>query len=282
VDAQYINYPEDSKVTGSDIALDALELEKISNKWLKEITPLIQQAQDSIWIASDANRQKLTSDLDSVRLIYRDLALEISVKPLVRFLALHQNAGNISLFEPWTDRQYFFQADTALQSYKTIPEIQQFLVKVDSLRRLHFLNEKIKPGTQFPLLSFPNMVGDTISSQKFKGIPVYVEIWNPSMPVNARIHASVVPILNKYRRPELEVYMIAVDTATTVWKDAVRMQSLYYQQVVDSKGVNSNLFNDLGIIQLPSNFLIDANGIVVAKNIWGRQLDEGIELLLRN
>ncbi len=39
--------------------------------------------------------------------------------------------------------------------------------------------------------------------------------------------------------------------------------------------------NELGLLQLPANFLIGPDGIVVAKNIWGNQLEKGIDLLLK-
>ena len=281
IDDQYIDYPKATKITGSDLTLNVVQLENNSANWLEEINQLSKRTKTQYWIASVEQRQKLALDFDSVRQIYRDKAYEISMDPLVRFFALHQSAGNTSLFDSWTDRGYFFETDSALQSYKTIPEIKRFSQKVDSLRQLHLLNEKFKPGSKFPLLSFPTIAGDTISTLKFQGTPLYIEVWNPSRENNDRIHAGVVPILTKYRRTELEVYLIAIDTTTVVWKEKIRLQNLYFNNVIDLNGSESKLFNDLGILQLPTNFLVDSAGVVMGKNIWGNQLEEGIELLLK-
>lgn len=281
VDAQYINYPEGAKVQGSDITHNILEIEKNSRNWLTEIERLSKRTKESKWVATEANKQKLNSDFDSIRFIYRNEALNLSANPLVRFLALQQQAGNNLLFDPWSDRNFFFEADSGLKPYKRYAEIKRFSLKVDSLRQWQLLDEKMKPGSQFPSVSFTNSLGDSVSLTRFRGTPVYVEVWNPAMDINSKIHASVVSVLSKYRRQELEVYLIALDTVVNTWKEKIRLQNLYFQNVIDLRGSSSPLLNNLGIIQLPANFIIDADGIVLAKNVWGNQLEQGIELLLK-
>lgn len=281
IDAQYITYPEASKIEGSEIAFDILALEKNTKQWLNEIDQLSKQTEEPDWKATVDKREKLQSDFDSIRHYYRDIALQISEKPLVRFMALLQQAGNNPLFDPWEDRQYYFETDSLLRPFRKYTCFKEFSLKVDSLNKLHLLNEKMKPGSQFPNLSLPNMWGDTIALTRFKGTPCYVEVWNPSMEENTAIHASVVSLLNKYRRQDLETYFIAVDSLPTIWKEKIRMQNLYFQNVIDQRGPESPITKELGIIQLPANFILNEEGIVVAKNIWGNELEKVVGLLLK-
>lgn len=284
IDALYVTYPQETKIKGSDISLDILAVENNSRKWIEEIAHLSDRTKASSWSVSDLNMHELKSDFDSIREIYKNHALEISTNPLVRYIALLQQAGNNPLFDPWIDRHYYFELDSLLKTDKQhnqFDKFNQFNQKVDSLHRIDLQHRKIKPGSAFPEISLPNMWGDTISISQFRKSPLYIEIWNPSMKENARIHSSTFSLINRYRRQELEVYLIAIDTITATWKDKIREQNLYYQNVIDLDGSASVLYNKLGIMQLPSNFLVDTNGVVMAKNIWGDQLEQGIDLLLK-
>ncbi len=281
IDAQYISYPEEAKLSGTEISQDIFKLEKNSKEWLDEIAQLSKKVEDPAWIATESNRLMLKAEFDSIRLVYRQKAIELSPKPLVRYLALHQTAGNNALFDPWADRALFFKADSSLAAYRPYKEFINFAFKVDSLYQLHLLDEKVKPGSKFPSISLPDVLGDSIPVSRFLGTPLYVEVWQLKQEESVKIHALNIPVLSRYSRQELEVYMIALDTATNVWKESIRQQKLYYNNVIDTRGLESTLINDLGIMQFPSNFIVDANGIVIAKNIWGLQLENGLDLLLK-
>lgn len=281
VDAQYITYPEGTKIVGSDITPDLLVLEKNSQQWLNEIDTLCKRIYDPQWKASEDNRADLKADLDSIRMVYRNRALALSSKPLVRSVALMQYAGNNPLFDPWCDRQYFFEADSMLGKYRKYQSFAGFFKMVDQLTQRQLIDQKIKPGDLFPDIKLPNQWGDSIALSQFRGTPVYVEAWNPSLDNNARLHTSLVSLVNKYNRRELEVYLVALDTLTNTWKERIRQQNLYFNNVIDTKGQSSSLINGLGILQLPTNFILDANGRVVAKNIWDEQLEKSLDLLLK-
>ncbi len=283
VDGQSVNYPENAKIHGSDIAGEILEIEKNTREWLNEINKISNRTKSLYWIPSDVNKQKLRLELDSLRKVYCHKAITQSDKPLVRFVAMMQFAGNNNLFDTWIDRKEFFYTDSVLEPFKKYKVIEQFGKKVDTLRYLHALNEKVSPGTKFPEISFPNQWGDSIAVSKLFKTSVYLEVWSPGMGRIDKIHSSVFPVLNKYKRSDLEVYLIALDTATTIWKERIRARQLYFTftNVIDTRGLNSPIMNELGLLQLPANFLIGPDGIVVAKNIWGNQLEKGIDLLLK-
>lgn len=281
VDAQYVTYPEGTKIVGSDIALDLLALEKNSERWLTELDTLTKRVHNPDWMATDANRKQLKADLDSVRLEYRNRALAISAKPLVRSVALMQYAGNNPLFNPWSDRRFFLEADSLLQKYRNYESLAGFFNMVDQIKHRQLIDRKIKPGDLFPEVKLPNQWGDSVALSRFRGTPVYVEVWNPSMDHNKSLHTSLVTLANKYRRQELEIYLVALDTVPATWKERIRQQNLYFYNVIDTSGQASSLINELGILQLPANFILDGNGRVVAKNVWDQQLEKSLGLLLK-
>lgn len=281
VDAQYVTYPEGTKVVGSDIALDLLALEKNSERWLTEIDTLTRRVHNPEWKASAANRNQLKDDLDSLRLIYQNRALSLSAKPLVRSVALMQYAGNNPLFNPWSDRHYFFEADSLLQKYRNYESLAGFFNMVDQIKHRQLIDRKIKPGDLFPEIKLPNQWGDSVALSRFLGTPVYVEVWNPSMDHNKNLHTALVALANQYRRQELEIYLVALDTVPATWKERIRQQNLYFYNVIDTSRQASSLINELGILQLPANFILDGNGRVVAKNVWDEQLEKSLGLLLK-
>ncbi len=61
------------------------------------------------------------------------------------------------------------------------------------------------------------------------------------------------------------------------WKKAIIEDNLTWNHVSDLKGRNSTAGIIYGINTIPDNLLIDENGIIVAKYLWGEELNEAID-----
>jgi hypothetical protein len=52
-----------------------------------------------------------------------------------------------------------------------------------------------------------------------------------------------------------------------------------FRKIIDQRGDKTPIINNLGIMQFPSNFLINQEGVIVAKNIWGIELKKAIDMM---
>ena len=61
------------------------------------------------------------------------------------------------------------------------------------------------------------------------------------------------------------------------WQDAIKRDTLNWEQVCDFGGLNSEVAKQYAIKEVPSNILLSADGKILAKNLKGEQLKKKIE-----
>lgn len=71
-----------------------------------------------------------------------------------------------------------------------------------------------------------------------------------------------------------------MDTKKALWTGAITKQKLPWIQVSDLKYWQSPVIGDYKLQSVPLNFLVDKNGIILAKNIHGKALEDMLKSLL--
>ena len=78
-----------------------------------------------------------------------------------------------------------------------------------------------------------------------------------------------------------EVYQVAIDTSKPLWINAVQEQQLPWISVSDLRGRGSSALGLYNVQKLPANFLIDKEGSIVARDIYGKSLEEKLDELTK-
>ena len=78
-----------------------------------------------------------------------------------------------------------------------------------------------------------------------------------------------------------EVYQVAIDTSKPLWISAVQEQQLPWVSVSDLRGRASSSLGLYNVQKLPANFLIDKEGNIVGKDIYGKSLEQKLDELTR-
>ena len=74
---------------------------------------------------------------------------------------------------------------------------------------------------------------------------------------------------------------MAIDTSKPLWITAVQEQQLPWISVSDLRGRASTALTLYNVQKLPANFLIDRQGTIVARDIYGKSLEEKLDELTR-
>jgi hypothetical protein len=75
---------------------------------------------------------------------------------------------------------------------------------------------------------------------------------------------------------------VSLDKDKTAWETAIKADKLIWgNHVSDLQGWNSKYAGIYGIRGIPFNFLIDADGIIVSKNLRGPALEQTLSSLLK-
>jgi hypothetical protein len=99
---------------------------------------------------------------------------------------------------------------------------------------------------------------------------------------------SVVKAYNSYTVKKFKgargfkIYNVSLDQSKAAWEAAIKKDNLNWPyHVSDLKGWYAAPAQAYGVQSIPQNFLIDANGIIIAKNLRGASLDMELEKLLK-
>ncbi|MBN2597469.1 MAG: AhpC/TSA family protein [Marinifilaceae bacterium] len=91
---------------------------------------------------------------------------------------------------------------------------------------------------------------------------------------------NLLKAFNKYHGKGLEIVAVSLDTKRESWLKAIAKDNLPWIQVSDLKERNE-VANQFGVNSIPDNFLIDPNGIVIARTLRGEELDKKLSEIFK-
>jgi peroxiredoxin len=138
-----------------------------------------------------------------------------------------------------------------------------------------FIEEK---GQNSPDILLPDQNGRKIALSSFRGKYVLVHFWS-AVDQNSRIVNPVLAeIYQKYRKKGFEIYQVSVDKDRNQWLNAVREDRLVWTNVGDMEGsIQSVMFYNVQAV--PYNYLLDKEGVVIAKNLMGPAIDQTLSVI---
>jgi thiol-disulfide isomerase/thioredoxin len=110
--------------------------------------------------------------------------------------------------------------------------------------------------------------------------PVGIDFWASGCGPCRQENPNVVNAFNRYKDKNFTVFGVSLDRARDPWLKAVKDDNLTWTQVSDLKFWSNAVAVQYKIQSIPQNFLIDPNGIIVAKNLRGEELQTRLASLL--
>jgi peroxiredoxin len=184
-----------------------------------------------------------------------------------------------------SDFKYFVLVDSVL--YRKYPEsaiVKALHARVETIR--YQLNnqklnkESVAEGSIAPEFVLKSLDGDTLSLSRFKGRYVLLTFWATWAKPSAAYNAGLAEVYKKYKPYGFEIIQVSLDRTADELNRGLTPDMRQWKHISEFKMWNSSLVKEYKVACIPSNFIINRQGVVVAKNVLGKSLYDTLRWFL--
>ncbi len=206
------------------------------------------------------------------------------------YYALFQKINNFLIFDPYTRQDYpmFGAVATSWNHYYPDTERTRHLyefttnalkVRRQQEQRAELLENAVpETGSGLPDIQLPAVKGEKVALSSLKRKVVLLDFTVYSADFSPRHNMDLNGIYERYKERGFEIYQISFDSDEHFWKTAA--SNLPWITVRDPQSVNSRLLPMYNVREIPTAFILDRDGDVVARIEAFDQLESELKKLL--
>jgi thiol-disulfide isomerase/thioredoxin len=274
-------------VSGSEDSRLIRELTAEQNKVLARIYQLNRIFTDSVH-SPDFMEIKvgLDSVYDGILEAYREYTfafIEDNLHSQASLMALYQQIGpRYYVLDPEKDFKYFSMVDSSMGIlYPESDAVQDLHRQVDELKQKQLIESmsaaRLEAGSLVPEIALPNPDGDTILLSSLRGNYVLLDFWASWCPPCRSENPNLVKVYEKYHDEGFEIYQVSLDKTRDAWLLGIREDKLHWIHVSDLRFWNSIVVPVYNIQGIPTSYLLDRRGRIIAQNLRGDMLEQELK-----
>ncbi len=259
---------------------------EITKRKLDSIVQISNQTEDTTELK--LLLQQYTDIFNKQRLFNVRFVVE-NISSLSSVYALYQRIGPEDyILNKMNDLQYLkIVADSVKIRYpesslviSLVQDIARRTSEYENLLLLNKLAETTIEDTGNINLTIPDAEGVEISLRSLKGKVVLLNFWASMDNASRKSNQTLKGIYDKYHSKGFEIYSVSLDNNMAAWRDAIRFEDYKWIDVCELSYPNSYAASSYNIQAIPTTFLLDKEGNIIAKNIQGTLLATWLDNLL--
>ncbi len=129
-------------------------------------------------------------------------------------------------------------------------------------------------------IALPGVNGDTLKLSSLKGKVLLLDFWASWCGPCRASNKQVVKLYSRYNNTGFEILSVSLDENKKDWVKAISKDKLTWLQINDAGGWDAKTAIDWNIFQIPTTFLVDRNGRIVAMDLEKGDLEKALVNLL--
>lgn len=135
-------------------------------------------------------------------------------------------------------------------------------------------SRKLSMGSLAPEINLNTPEGKTVALSSLRGKVVLIDFWASWCGPCRAENPNVVNAYKKYKDKGFDIYGVSLDKDKNAWEAAIKKDGLTWTHVSDLKFWNSEVVKLYNFNGIPTNYLVDREGKILAKNLRGEDLDK--------
>lgn len=138
----------------------------------------------------------------------------------------------------------------------------------------------VSVGKKAPNFSAKSPEGKTVSLNENLGKVTIIDFWASWCGPCRKENPNVVALYNEMHSKGLNIVGVSLDKDLGKWKEAIAKDQITWIQMSNLQEWNEPIAKMYKVEQIPTTFLLDANGVIVAKDLRGDELKAKVMELL--
>jgi len=141
--------------------------------------------------------------------------------------------------------------------------------------------EKGKAGTPFTDFRLPDVDGKPVDLASFRGKYVFIDFWASWCGPCRQENPNLVKAYQQFKGKPFEIIGISLDEKKEPWLKAIQKDNLPWVHLSTLESRENEVARYYGITSIPSSFLLDPEGKIIARDLRGDELEKVLSGLLK-
>lgn len=173
-------------------------------------------------------------------------------------------------------------ADSLTKKYPQSTFVSTFVKDARTAEKRYYnmmgLQKKILEAQDgLPDISYPDPNGNIRKLSSLKGKTVLLYFWSAYSKESTQLNPIFEKTYRKYKNKGFEIFAVCIDQERDNWLKLIKFDELSFINTIGSDFADSDLARTYNVRAIPANYLIDKEGNIISRDIYGAELETWLD-----